>query len=175
MTASTRTITLTRPDQLKALADSTRSQILRILDTGPASAKALAGGMEMTHGKVGHHLRVLERAGLVEVVETRAVRAVVEKFYGPTFDILRFGPEALPNDRLRFLLDQAAIEASPNQSPPFEDPGRFLTVRMSQDQATAFLARTRELADEFAASASEEGPTFGFVAAVFTTDTPTTP
>ena len=36
----------------------------------------------MPKGTVGHHLKVLERAGLVRVVRTRRVRAVTEKYYG---------------------------------------------------------------------------------------------
>ena len=36
----------------------------------------------MPKGTVGHHLKVLERAGLVHVVRTRRVRAVTEKYYG---------------------------------------------------------------------------------------------
>ena len=31
---------------------------------------------------MGHHLNVLEQAGLVRVVRTRRVRAVTERFYG---------------------------------------------------------------------------------------------
>ena len=33
-------------------------------------------------GTVGHHLKVLERGGLVRVVRTRQVRALTEKYYG---------------------------------------------------------------------------------------------
>ena len=36
----------------------------------------------MPKGTVGHHLKVLERAGLVHVVRTRQVRALTEKYYG---------------------------------------------------------------------------------------------
>ena len=36
----------------------------------------------MPKGTVGHHLKVLEKAGLVRVVRTRQVRALTEKYYG---------------------------------------------------------------------------------------------
>ena len=36
----------------------------------------------MPKGTVGHHLKVLEKAGLIRVVRTRQVRALTEKYYG---------------------------------------------------------------------------------------------
>jgi DNA-binding transcriptional ArsR family regulator len=46
------------------------------------STQQLARELELPKGTVGHHLKVLERAGLIHVVHTRQVRAVTEKFYG---------------------------------------------------------------------------------------------
>ena len=99
---------LTKAEQVKAIADPTRTKILQVLDDRPASAKQLAGLLEMTHGKVGHHLKVLERHGLVEVVETRPVRAVTEKLYGLTYErlLIRLANSG-ETDPLVFLLEQA--------------------------------------------------------------------
>jgi len=49
-----------------ALADPTRRAILARLATGEASVKELAEPFAMTQPAVSKHLRVLERAGLVE-------------------------------------------------------------------------------------------------------------
>ena len=49
-----------------ALADPTRRAILARLATGEASVKELAQPFAMTQPAVSKHLRVLERAGLVE-------------------------------------------------------------------------------------------------------------
>ena len=38
--------------------------------------------LDTPKGTVGHHLKVLEKAGLVRVVRTRKVRALTEKYYG---------------------------------------------------------------------------------------------
>ena len=46
------------------------------------STTELAEKLGLPKGTVGHHLKVLEKAGLVHVVRTRQVRAVTEKFYG---------------------------------------------------------------------------------------------
>jgi predicted ArsR family transcriptional regulator len=47
-----------------------------------ASTSELAATLETPKGTVGHHLKVLEAAGLVRVVRTRKVRALTEKYYG---------------------------------------------------------------------------------------------
>ena len=61
---------MTQPDPLSitfaALADPTRRAILARLATGEASVKELAEPFAMTQPAVSKHLRVLERAGLVE-------------------------------------------------------------------------------------------------------------
>jgi DNA-binding transcriptional ArsR family regulator len=58
------------PDALSAtffaLADPTRRAILTRLATGPASVKELSEPFEMSGPAVSKHLRVLERAGLIQ-------------------------------------------------------------------------------------------------------------
>ena len=49
-----------------ALADPTRRAILARLAAGDASVKDLAAPFEMTQPAISKHLRVLERAGLIE-------------------------------------------------------------------------------------------------------------
>jgi DNA-binding transcriptional ArsR family regulator len=49
-----------------ALADPTRRAILARLIAGPASVTELAGPFEMSMPAVSKHLKVLERAGMVE-------------------------------------------------------------------------------------------------------------
>ena len=76
------TLVVSEPAQLRALGDEVRGRIIALLRERAASASELAGLLEMPKGTVGHHLKVLERAGLVHVVRTRRVRAVTEKYYG---------------------------------------------------------------------------------------------
>ena len=49
-----------------ALADPTRRAILARLATGEASVKELSAPFEMSQPAISKHLRVLERAGLIE-------------------------------------------------------------------------------------------------------------
>jgi DNA-binding transcriptional ArsR family regulator len=165
-------LVLDSPQRLKAVADDTRAKILRIMEDGPASAKQLSELLKMSHGKVGHHVKVLREAGLIELVEERPVRALTERFYGLTYNRLLFAAD--DTDRLGFTLAQAAREALPTAEQPFDPPAVFLTVRMAPEEAAEFNRRVAALAEEFAEAANSESThVFGMTAAVFLTDTPT--
>ena len=73
------------PDQLSltfaALADPTRRAILDRLGTGDASVVELTGSFELTQQAISKHLKVLERAGLIErsrVAQSRPCRVRAE-------------------------------------------------------------------------------------------------
>lgn len=51
---------------LSALADPTRRKILARLTTAPATVKELSAPFAMSGPAVSRHLRVLERAGLIQ-------------------------------------------------------------------------------------------------------------
>jgi DNA-binding transcriptional ArsR family regulator len=72
---------LQRFELLKLLADPRRLSILRQLMAGPASLTMLGNSLGKHPAWIRHHLKQLETAGLVELVETRVQSGVVEKFY----------------------------------------------------------------------------------------------
>lgn len=159
---------ISTPAELKAIADPTRTAILQVLDDRIASAKELSDWLSMTHGRIGHHLKVLEANGLVEVVRTQKVRALTEKFYGPTFTHLRIdlsgGADLNP---LTFMFGQAAREAAPIDQQPFDTFGRLYATRMTESRAREFQGRLIQLADEFSESGEPGEPLFGFAGAVY--------
>lgn len=70
MLSSTNNITAAPQEHLnlvfKALGDQTRREILARLTEGPAMVTELARPFDMSLPAIGKHLRVLEKAGLVE-------------------------------------------------------------------------------------------------------------
>jgi len=68
-------------EQIKLLTDPRRLAILRRLMSAPASLTQLGQALGEHPAWVRHHLKQLEAAGLVELVETRIESGVVEKFY----------------------------------------------------------------------------------------------
>lgn len=73
--------TLRSYEQLKLLSDPRRLAILQQLMGAPASLTMLGKVVGEHPAWVRHHLKLLESAGLVELVETRFQSGVVEKFY----------------------------------------------------------------------------------------------
>ncbi len=62
-------------DTMKALADPTRRQILRLLRRGDRTAGEIAAAFPISAPSVSHHLSVLKDAGLVQA--TREGRSIV--------------------------------------------------------------------------------------------------
>ena len=87
------TLVVAEPKQLKAMADPLRTQLIQLLRDRARSTQEISGELGLPKGTVGHHLKVLEAAGLIRVVRTRKVRAVTEKFYGRTARLFLYQAE----------------------------------------------------------------------------------
>ncbi len=153
--------------QFKALGDPTRERILHIIKHEPLTAKQLGERLNMPPGTVGHHLQVLEAAGLAQVVARRLVRGIVAKYYTRTARLLLFDfpPEISPRleGSLKFLADARdeltetlmAGEEQAQSSAPGVDDEPYCTLgfphaRLSEERAREFGRRLGALLDEFA-------------------------
>jgi len=68
-------------EQIKLLSDTRRLAILRKLMARPATLTQLGEELGEHAAWVRHHVMQLEKAGLLELVETRVTAGVTEKFY----------------------------------------------------------------------------------------------
>ena len=171
-------LTISRADQLHALGDPTRWRILGRLLDGPASIQELARALGTAKGTISHHVRVLDRAGLIRLAETQRVRGVVEKRYARVAKKFRLdeGRRAeliaggATDDYGLLPLRQALAEARPAGEP--DDPSASVVVRarMPADRARRFARLVEAMAEEFSEGAPGEGETFGFVGAVYVPD-----
>jgi DNA-binding transcriptional ArsR family regulator len=76
-------------DTLKVVADPLRTQILETMVGEPQTVKQVAGKLGLAPSKLYYHFGLLEKHGLIEVVETRAVANMTEKLYQATASDLR--------------------------------------------------------------------------------------
>ena len=168
----------TSPEQFKAFGDATRQRIIALLRERAATTKQLSEALGQPVGGVGHHLKVLERAGLIRVVRTRQVRAITEKYYGRVARIFRFaepfgrhgvGPFA--------VLEQAIDQAVPGPVEGSEVLPAFLLedARLTDAQAEGFARRLLEVMEEFASMETPGERLWGFVAGVYPTNIPGLP
>lgn len=168
---------VTEPEQFKAVGDSTRHRIISLLTERAATTSQLAGALGQPKGSVGHHLKVLEKAGLIRMVRTRQVRAMTEKYYGRTARLFVFvEPEGdAPNgeefvDFFRQAMDE--YEETDQET-------EILTLRHARipaSKAGEFRQRVSELADEFTDFESVPGErVYGFLVQVYLTNLPELP
>ena len=83
-------------EQMKVLGDSRRLVILQRLMAGPETLSTLGKALGEHPARVRHHLKILEKAGLVELVATQPVRGFVEKYYQAKAQAFAFNGLILP-------------------------------------------------------------------------------
>src|SRR5438093_9411843 len=66
---------------LKAVADPLRLRVLLALAEGPKTVKELAGELGVGPTRLYYHVNMLERNGLITVVERRMVSGIEERRY----------------------------------------------------------------------------------------------
>src|SRR5437764_5973000 len=86
-------IALTEPAQVKAISHPLRTTILGLLHERAATVNELAVALGRPKSTVAHHVKVLTEAGLLQIVRTRRVRAIEERFYGRTARMFYVGVE----------------------------------------------------------------------------------
>ncbi|MFI5709518.1 ArsR/SmtB family transcription factor [Kribbella sp. NPDC051620] len=74
---------LEEPEKVRAALSPLRRKLLDLLQE-PASGTQLAAALELPRQRVNYHLRELEKAGLVELVEERQRRGCVERILRAT-------------------------------------------------------------------------------------------
>ncbi len=171
-------IALTAPSQVKAIGHPLRTTILGLLHERAATVSELATAVGRPKSTVAHHVKVLVDAGLLQVVRTRRVRAIEERFYGRTARMFYVGVERdadgedMPRDFNDF--EVAARESAA----AFRDGklwGFIRHARISEGQASAFWERMAELVAEFDHLPRSGETMYGFAVGVYPTDQPTLP
>ena len=161
------------PEQLKALADKTRTTILDLLNERAATTSQLAEVLGKPKGTVGYHLNVLEQHGLVRVVRTRKVRAMTEKYYGRTGRTIVFAGPAGSKDPFQ-VFHEVMAEAVVIDG----DPLPMWTVRhirIPQERAVEFTERIVELAEEFISMPRSGDTVYALLAGIYPTTQPGLP
>src|SRR6478752_1445557 len=158
-------IALTQPSQVKALGHPVRNTILGLLHERAATVTELAAALQRPKSTVAHHVKVLVEAGLIQVVRTRRVRAIEERFYGRTARMFYVTAEpspagdAMPGDFNDF--EVAARESAP----AFQQGklwGFIRHARISEDQASQFWDQMAELVAAFDEMPRAGDTTYGF-------------
>jgi DNA-binding transcriptional ArsR family regulator len=148
-------LTLRSAKQYKALGEPLRVRILELIQHQPRTAKQLAVLLERPPGTIGHQLRVLEAAGLAQVVAQRLVKGIVAKYYARTAHIFlvetpqELRAEQSPGDirlqRARDELVESLTALGAETYFGYEGSPEFFHVRLSPERARVYRDRLSAL------------------------------
>jgi DNA-binding transcriptional ArsR family regulator len=160
------TLVVAEPEQLRALADDVRSAVISLLRERAYSTQQLSKELGIPKGTVGHHLKVLESAGLIHVVRTRQVRALTEKFYGRTARLFLYHAEDPADQRAigSSMLRQAASEVDRSSG----GTGFGLTkASIAKKDLARLERRLKKLMEDFLAAEDPEGEPYALATAIY--------
>jgi DNA-binding transcriptional ArsR family regulator len=163
------TLVVSEPEQLKALADGVRTAIVSLLRERAYSTHQIAAALGIPKGTAGHHLKVLEHAGLIHVVRTRQVRAITEKFYGRTARLFIFRADDPADARAlgATTLRQAAAEI---ELAPASAGFGLVKARLAPKDARRLERRLEKLLDDLRAADDPTGGPWALAAAFYRRD-----
>lgn len=85
------------PEQLRAISDPLRGQMLVHLIKSEYTGKQLADVLEISASKAHYHLKELEHTGFIEVVRTEEKNGIVQKFFRAVAFDFKFDDVLLPS------------------------------------------------------------------------------
>ena len=174
-------------EALELLNSPIRVRILRHM-LEPASVKEVAENLGVPATRLYYHVNLLEEAGIISVVETRKVGAMLQKVYQTTARNFRPSPRLPRSDRepaelariaVGVVLDGARVDAEEALAAHFEHVqdesidevhgafGRTITF-FTEDEAEAFAEKLgRFIEEEFDKEDTKEGKEYGLTFAFF--------
>jgi DNA-binding transcriptional ArsR family regulator len=164
------TLIVSGPAQLHAMADPFRTQLIQLLRDRARSTQEISEELSVPKGTVGHHLKVLESAGLIRVVRTRKVRAVTEKFYGRTARLFLYQTDDPADGR---AISAVTLRQAANEVELAPDVAGFglVRARLAQKDIDRFERRAKKLMDDFRAADRAGGTPTSLTAGFWTTET----
>ncbi|HYX49858.1 MAG TPA: winged helix-turn-helix domain-containing protein, partial [Ktedonobacteraceae bacterium] len=160
--------------QFKAISDAIRSRILGIIQNQPSTAKQIADSLHASPGAIGHHLHVLEAAGLAQVVARRMIRGIVANYYTRTARIFKYdlprevtGNTSINLDIMAKAYEEQA-EAETNEEEDVFQCASFPHVRLSPQRAAYYSMRIQTLVDDILRETPDpEGKVYGVLVSMF--------
>ncbi|MGZ0148333.1 ArsR/SmtB family transcription factor [Kribbella sp. WER1] len=173
------TLELTTAEQVRAISDPLRTTILGLLHERAATVTELATAVGRPKSTVAHHVKVLADAGILQVVRTRRVRAIEERFYGRAARMFFVGLGRQGADG-RLPDDFNDFEVAAQESKPAYDAGELRSfirhARIPDERAAEFWQQVDALIHTFDQLPRAGGTTYGFTVGLYPIgDYPTLP
>ncbi|HNT77029.1 MAG TPA: helix-turn-helix domain-containing protein [Anaerolineae bacterium] len=158
--------TLTSDEQIRAYVNPTRMTILAMLAKEKNSVSGIARQLGVHPANLTHHFKLLEKVGLIELVEKRETGKNLEKYYrAKAYHFVvsageqPSGQKALALSILRDNLD-AALRTVADPADERIVLGAMKTVRLHPADVEKFAQKLLDLLGEFEEHAAETGEVY---------------
>lgn len=168
-------LTLTSDEQIRAYVNPTRMTILALLAQAKKSVSGVARQLGVHPANLTHHFKLLEKTGLIELVEKRETGKNLEKFYRARAYQFIISTSDQPTNKKLLVLSilrdnlNAALQAFTDPKDERAVLGVLKSVRLHPDDVEAFSAKLMALADEFASHAAETGEIYSLNVSLYPT------
>jgi DNA-binding transcriptional ArsR family regulator len=162
-------------EQIRAYVNPTRMTILALLAQEKHSVSGVARRLWVHPANLTHHFKLLEKAGLIELVEKRDTGRNLEKYYRAKAYHFTVSPSNQLADQkllaLYILQDNltTALQALSNQDDDRDVLAVLKTVRLRSEDVQKFEQKLLALAEEFEEHATETGVVYSLNASLYPT------
>jgi DNA-binding transcriptional ArsR family regulator len=178
-------------ETLKVLADPRRKQLIDLLRQDAATVKEMAATIRVSPKSLYYHVNLLQKHGLIRVVDTRLVSGITEKRYRTTaylflFEELGLGSGsgqaerthegiasifAMMADDLRLGFERGSIDASDSAPPATRLSFSWTLLTLSPTARDELDGRLCALFEEYASqdSTTGNGQSFRYMSLLFPT------
>jgi DNA-binding transcriptional ArsR family regulator len=167
---------LSTAEQVRAYAHPVRMSILSLLADEPLTLSQTAGRLDVHPANLSRHFRLLERAGLITLVEKRETGRNLEKYYRAAAlsyapDTEGLGPAGRRAAALGTLRDElsAAMRWVPAAAPDADLIVLMSAARVAPADRARFYERLKALEREFVSSGKPDGDSYCIGLALFPT------
>jgi DNA-binding transcriptional ArsR family regulator len=164
------TIELSASAQVQAIGHPLRTTILGLLHERAATVTELATAVGRPKSTVAYHVNVLQEAGLVQVVRTRRVRAIEERYFGRTARMFYVGVGESPGGG-PLPLDFNDFDVAARESQAAYQAHRLWAfirhARIPPERAAEFWTRAMALVQDFDRLPRSGNTAYGFVVGVY--------
>ncbi|MBC3839228.1 helix-turn-helix transcriptional regulator [Streptacidiphilus sp. 4-A2] len=150
--------------QLHAVGNLTRHHVLRVLRDEPATVTQIAARLGIAKGSSNYHVKVLAKAGLIRVVDTRKVRGVTELYYGMAGKVIQLPDHGAGQPEFLMRHALADVEAAPDGA------GKHLRLkhlRLSQENFDLAAEKVAALEAELSALHDPQQPAADFFSVLY--------
>lgn len=167
---------ITDEDQIKGYVHPTRILLLQLLAKKQRTISNVAKELGVHPANITHHFKLLEKIGLIRLVEKRDIGKNIEKYYRAiaySFEVSPGEKEVLNKKALALSVLKNNLTVAINTVKD-DDNKKVIALlgsaRISDDYADEFISKLERLVEEFKASNSKAGSVYNLSLSLYPND-----